>query len=96
MRRPRTAPHIPCSGLAALEGEEGFSSLERRWIRPTFDINGLTSGFQGEGAKTVIPAEARCKVSMRLVPGQDPDGVEILFRSFGDGSQVSVAITHAS
>jgi len=88
-------------GLAALEGEEGFSSLERRWIRPTFDINGLTSGFQGEGAKTVIPAEARCKVSMRLVPGQDPDGVEILFRSFLESIrppsiQMEISVIHGA
>lgn len=69
-------------GLKALEGEEGFSSLERRWIRPTMDINGLTSGFQGAGAKTVIPAEARCKVSMRLVPGQDPEIIARRFRQF--------------
>lgn len=53
-------------------GEQGFSCIERRWGRPTCDINGLTSGYQGHGAKTIIPAKASAKVSMRLVPDQDP------------------------
>ena len=56
----------------ALSGEEGFSALERRWVRPTYDINGLTSGYQGEGAKTMLPARASAKFSFRLVPRQDP------------------------
>jgi acetylornithine deacetylase/succinyl-diaminopimelate desuccinylase-like protein len=59
-------------GVAALSGEAGFSTLERRWARPTFDVNGLTSGYQGEGAKTVLPARASAKFSFRLVPNQDP------------------------
>ena len=50
----------------------GYTTLERRWARPTFDINGLTSGYQGEGAKTVLPAKASAKFSFRLVPNQDP------------------------
>jgi succinyl-diaminopimelate desuccinylase len=54
-----------------LTGEEGYSTLERRWTRPTFDINGLWSGYQGEGAKTVLPAKAGAKFSFRLVPGQN-------------------------
>ena len=53
-------------------GEAGFTTLERRWARPTFDISGLTSGYQGEGAKTVLPAVASAKFSFRLVPNQDP------------------------
>jgi acetylornithine deacetylase/succinyl-diaminopimelate desuccinylase-like protein len=53
-------------------GEAGYSTLERRWARPTCDINGLTSGYQGHGAKTIIPSTASAKVSMRLVPDQDP------------------------
>ncbi len=61
--------------VAALEGEEGFSTLERVWARPTFEVNGLLSGFTGEGAKTVLPARAMAKVSMRLVPDQDPDRI---------------------
>lgn len=53
-------------------GEAGYTTLERRWARPTCDINGLTSGYQGHGAKTIIPSTASAKVSMRLVPNQDP------------------------
>lgn len=59
-------------GVDVLFGEEGFSTDERRWARPTFDINGLTSGHQGEGVKTIIPAVASAKFSFRLVPAQDP------------------------
>ncbi len=65
-----------------LFGEEGFSSLERRWARPTFDVNGLISGFTGEGAKTVLPCEARAKFSMRLVPDQDPEKIAELVTDF--------------
>ncbi|UUO05542.1 dipeptidase [Blastopirellula sp. J2-11] len=59
-------------GVEGLTGESGYSTLERRWTRPTFDINGITSGYQGEGAKTVLPAKASAKFSFRLVPHQDP------------------------
>jgi succinyl-diaminopimelate desuccinylase len=62
-------------GVEALGGEDGFSTLERRWARPTYDINGLASGYQGEGAKTVLPARAVAKFSFRLVPKQDPKKV---------------------
>jgi succinyl-diaminopimelate desuccinylase len=62
-------------GVESLAGEAGFSTLERRWARPTFDVNGLTSGYQGEGAKTVLPARASAKFSFRLVPNQDPHEV---------------------
>jgi len=55
-----------------LQGEKGYTTLERIWARPSLDINGIWSGFTGEGAKTVIPAEASAKVSMRLVPDQTP------------------------
>src|SRR5690606_467287 len=51
------------------------TTLERLWARPTFEINGLLSGFTGEGAKPVIPATALAKVSMRLVPDPDPDRI---------------------
>lgn len=60
------------TGIPAEMGEAGYSTLERRWARPTCDINGLTSGYQGPGAKTIIPSRASAKVSMRLVPSQDP------------------------
>lgn len=59
-------------GVEATSGEEGYTTLERRWARPTCDINGLWSGYQGEGAKTVLPARAGAKFSFRLVPAQDP------------------------
>ncbi len=66
----------------ALAGEVGYTTLERRWVRPTFDINGLTSGYQGEGAKTVLPASASAKFSFRLVPNQDPTKIAAALRAF--------------
>lgn len=68
-------------GVDGLGGESGFSTLERRWARPTFDINGLWSGYQGEGSKTVIPAEAGAKFSFRLVPDQNPQKIATNLRS---------------
>ena len=58
--------------VRALEGEQEFSPADRTWGRPTLDVHGIIGGFVGEGSKTVIPARARAKVSMRLVPRQDP------------------------
>ena len=69
-------------GVTGMLGEAGYSSLERRWARPTCDINGLTSGYQGEGAKTVLPAKASAKFSFRLVPNQDPKKIEKSLRKF--------------
>jgi acetylornithine deacetylase/succinyl-diaminopimelate desuccinylase-like protein len=69
-------------GAPRLFGEKGYSTLERTWVRPTFEVNGMISGFTGEGAKTVIPAVASAKVSMRLVPDQDPEKIASLFESF--------------
>lgn len=66
------ADFMQAIGVDALHGEAGFTNIERRWARPTCDINGLTSGYQGEGAKTVLPAIASAKFSFRLVPKQDP------------------------
>ena len=68
-------------GAPKLFGETGYSTLERTWARPTFEVNGLLGGFTGEGAKTVIPAVAMAKVSMRLVPDQDPDKIAELFEA---------------
>jgi acetylornithine deacetylase/succinyl-diaminopimelate desuccinylase-like protein len=62
-------------GAPKLYGETGYTTLERLWGRPTFEVNGLLAGFTGEGAKTVIPAVAMAKVSMRLVLDQDPDTI---------------------
>jgi acetylornithine deacetylase/succinyl-diaminopimelate desuccinylase-like protein len=60
------------AGLEALVGEEGYSVMERKTARPTFEVHGIVGGFVGEGAKTVIPARAVAKVSLRLVPEMDP------------------------
>jgi acetylornithine deacetylase/succinyl-diaminopimelate desuccinylase-like protein len=65
-----------------LFGESGYSTLERVWARPTLEVNGLLSGFTGDGAKTVLPAVAMAKVSMRLVPDQSPDTVAELFEAY--------------
>jgi acetylornithine deacetylase/succinyl-diaminopimelate desuccinylase-like protein len=62
-------------GVPMLFGETGYSTNARRWARPTFDINGLTSGHQGEGGKTIIPATATAKFTFRLVPNQDPNKI---------------------
>ena len=69
-------------GVKDLWGEAGYTSLERRWARPTCDINGLTSGYQGEGAKTVLPARASAKFSFRLVPNQDPRKITASLKNF--------------
>lgn len=66
-------------GASALAGEPDYGPLERLWARPTLDANGLIGGFTGEGSKTVIPARAMAKVSMRLVPHQDPAEIFALF-----------------
>lgn len=69
-------------GVDALHGEVGFTTLERRWARPTCDINGIWGGYQGEGAKTVLPARAGAKFSFRLVPDQDPVKVAASLKSW--------------
>lgn len=69
------AEYLKDTGSPAACGEKGFSSLEQRWGRPTCDVNGVFGGYQGEGGKTIIPAWAGCKVSMRLVPDQNPDDI---------------------
>jgi acetylornithine deacetylase/succinyl-diaminopimelate desuccinylase-like protein len=62
-------------------GEEGYSTMERGSIRPTLDVNGIWGGYTGEGAKTVIPSKAYAKISMRLVPDQNPDEITNLFQT---------------
>lgn len=70
------------TGCPELTGEPGYSALERMWARPTLDANGIIGGFTGEGAKTVIPAVARCKVSMRLVADQNPQKIADAFTRY--------------
>ena len=69
------------TGVSALVGEAGYSTLERKATRPTLDVNGIWGGFQGHGSKTIIPAHTHAKVSCRLVPDQDP---EIIFKRVRD------------
>jgi len=69
-------------GIADVQGEENYSTIERASIRPTLDVNGIWGGYLGEGAKTVIPSHAYAKISMRLVPGQDPDVVTKQFTEY--------------
>ncbi|MFW6170888.1 MAG: dipeptidase [Planctomycetota bacterium] len=68
-------------GVEGVSGEDGYTTLERRWARPTFDINGIWGGYQGEGAKTVLPSTAGVKFSFRLVPNQDPAKVQQALRA---------------
>ncbi len=66
-------------GINAVQGEKGYTTIERTSIRPTLDVNGIWGGYTGEGAKTVLPSKAHAKISMRLVPNQDPDQITRLF-----------------
>jgi acetylornithine deacetylase/succinyl-diaminopimelate desuccinylase-like protein len=66
--------------VPTLAGEEGYTTLERKWARPTCDINGIFGGYSGPGPKTVLPGKAGAKLSFRLVPDQDPKTIDRLFR----------------
>ena len=66
-------------GIDEIQGEKGYTTLERTGIRPTLDVNGIWGGYTGEGAKTVLPSKASAKISMRLVPNQRPDEITELF-----------------
>ena len=74
--------YLEQTGAPVLFGEAGYSAVERVGGRPTLEINGLLSGFTGEGTKTVLPAKAMAKISMRLVPDQDPYEVERQLRRY--------------
>jgi acetylornithine deacetylase/succinyl-diaminopimelate desuccinylase-like protein len=88
-------------GSTTLTGEEGYSVLERVWARPTFEVHGIGGGFTGTGAKTVIPAKAVAKVSIRLVPRQDPQKIIAAVKQFvkdntPDGIQTEVRVLSSS
>ena len=87
-------------GSRQLVGEAGYSVLERTWARPTLDVHGIPGGFIGAGAKTVIPAKATAKVSMRLVPGMTPAKAFALYKSYVEkiapaGVDVDVRLIHS-
>jgi len=69
-------------GVKELKGEKFYSTLERTWIRPTLDCNGIIGGFTDKGAKTVLPSKVTAKISMRLVPNQDPKKIAKLFTRY--------------
>jgi acetylornithine deacetylase/succinyl-diaminopimelate desuccinylase-like protein len=86
-------------GVNSLWGEKGFTSNERNWARPAFDINGMWGGYMEEGQKTVIPSEAGFKISMRLVPDQSPERVKELLSKYIEeicppGIEAKVSLLH--
>jgi acetylornithine deacetylase/succinyl-diaminopimelate desuccinylase-like protein len=90
---------LKSTGAPRVWGEAGYSTLERIWARPTLDCCGITGGFQGEGAKTIIPASASAKIACRLVPNQEPDDIlrkvkEHLTRLAPQGVRVRVQSHH--
>ena len=87
-------------GSSRLTGEPGYSVLERTWARPSLDVHGMPGGFTGAGAKTVIPAKAVAKVSMRLVPDQTPQQAFAQYKSYveslkPDGVELDVRLIHS-
>ena len=88
-------------GISEPRGEAGFTTFERIGVRPTCDVNGIWGGYQGAGAKTVLPSHGGAKVSMRLVPDQDPDDIEEKFRRFVEeiapaGVEVEIEAHHGA
>ncbi|HEY0275419.1 MAG TPA: M20/M25/M40 family metallo-hydrolase, partial [Paenirhodobacter sp.] len=73
--------YLAHAGMTVAHGEAGYSALEQQWARPTLEINGLWGGYQGAGSKTVIPADAHCKITCRLVGDMDPTDVRRKLRA---------------
>lgn len=93
------ADFLQVTGSPGMFGEPGYSSAERVWSRPTAEINGIGGGYQGEGSKTVIPAEAFVKLSFRLVPDQSPEDImkkveAHLVRNCPQGVEIEVVVGH--
>lgn len=83
--------------IAEVQGEQGYSTIERTGIRPSFDLNGIWGGYTGKGAKTVLPSKAYAKLSFRLVPNQDPEKISKLFTQYFESiapKGVKVTITY--
>jgi acetylornithine deacetylase/succinyl-diaminopimelate desuccinylase-like protein len=76
------ASYLKGLGVDAVFGEAGYSTLERRWARPTCDVNGLVGGYTGKGPKTIVPSKATAKISCRLVPDQDPKKLTAALEEF--------------
>lgn len=88
-------------GSSRLTGEPGYSVFERLWARPTLEVHGIAGGYTAPGAKTVIPAKATAKVSMRMVPDQNPEKILAAFKTFVKnntpaGIQTEVRVLSAS
>jgi acetylornithine deacetylase/succinyl-diaminopimelate desuccinylase-like protein len=93
------AAYCASLGVDALQGEEGFSTMERTGIRPSFDVCGIWGGYMGEGAKTILPSRACAKISTRLVPNQDHQKIAVLFKNHfcsiaPEGIKVEVTYLH--
>ena len=93
------ADFLQVTGSPGLFGEPGYSSAERTWARPTAEVNGIGGGYQGEGSKTVLPAEAFAKLSFRLVPDQNPKDIVEKVKSHLEwncppGVEIDVKIGH--
>ena len=76
------ASYVGNLGISDVYGEAGFTTLERRWARPTCDVNGMISGYTGEGPKTIVPAVASAKITCRLVPNQNPQQLTANLKQF--------------
>ncbi len=97
---PGEGETLAITGVGKLFGEAGFTDLERRWARPTAEVNGIGGGYQGEGSKTVIPSEAMAKLSFRLVPNQNPADITAKVKAhlesvLPDAVTVEVVVGHS-